>query len=376
MQQSLDGKEYPFAMLHHRWAGNLAMPEVRLSSFPSIDNTRRVKICERLLKAYLLAKEAENSASFLSGSEDLWSRILATEFSSLLDAIEAADPERMSDVLMEFGNKPVWFGGLSTGIDGFNSQNFDRNWIAVTYFDKLVSLAEYLGLIAVEVNESNEGNGKNLHINVDKLIHSIENRLGISIAPPAGVTPIIGIATADVPLNYRHILGLYGALRCADFVTKEGVILEIGGGLGLTALYARRMGIEDFTLLDLPLCCVLSGHYLINALGESHVCLYGEDQSTDRVKVMPYWEIARLPSKSFDLILNQDSFPEMADDLIISYLTEIKRLAKKTFLSLNCERGYPRTVFNFVQSSGGFKQLYRAKSFIREGYVEEAFKVL
>ena len=376
MPQTLAGSEYPFAMLAHRWSGDLPMPNIQLVIQPAVDGVERVRVCERLLQSYLLAKEAEKETNLVREGEDLWTGILQSGFPALMTAIELQDPEKMSQELMAFGTEPVWFGGLHTGIDGYNSLNLDTRWIAVTYFDKLVSIAEYLGIITVEINESSEGNGKNLGLDVNTLVAQIENELGISINPPVGVTPIIGIATNGVAINYRHLLGLYGAMRLSDLAKERDAILEIGGGLGLTALYARRMGFKDYTLLDLPLSCLFAGHYLINSLGGSNVGLYGEKLSKSQIKILPYWEIKNLPSNAYGLSINQDGFPEMADNLIFEYLHQIKRITIGSFLSLNCERVNPRTVHNFVKTSGGFKKIYRAKSFIREGFVEEAYKIL
>lgn len=376
MPQTLAGSEYPFSMLAHRWSGDIPMPKIQLATQPAVDGVERAKVCERLLQSYLLAKAAERVTSIVREGEDLWTGILKSGFPTLLNAIELQDPEKMSQELMAFGTEPVWFGGLHTGIDGFNGLNLDTRWIAVTYLDKLVSIAEYLGIMTVEINESNEGNGKNLGVDVNILVSQIENELGISIAPPVGVAPITGIVANGAVINYRHLLGLYGAMRLSDFVEKNNPILEIGGGLGLSALYAHRMGFKDYTLLDLPLSCLLAGHYLINSLGGSNVGLYGEKLSNSQVKILPYWEINKLPSNSYGLSINQDGFPEMADNLILEYLHQIKRITVGSFLSLNCERVNPRTVHNFVKISGGFKKIYRAKSFIREGFVEEAYKIL
>jgi hypothetical protein len=65
------------------------------------------------------------------------------------------------------------------------------------------------------------------------------------------------------------------------------------------------------------------------------VNLYGEAQEADTVKVLPYWECQKLPEKHYSLTLNQDSFPEIAENLLEEYFKQIKRLTKNHFLSIN-----------------------------------------
>ena len=187
--------------------------------------------------------------------------------------------------------------------------------------------------------------------------------------------PVVGLHVHNGALNYRHLLGLYGALRIADLAAKNHPVLEFGGGLGITALYARRMGFHDYTLLDLPISCVFAGHYLINSLGEDQVSLYGEHLSDPTIKILPYWECQNLTSKKYCLSVNQDGMPEMADNFVHEYLKQIKRVTDGVFLSINHDGFFPRTVHDFIKFSGGFEKIYRSKCFVREGYIEEAYKI-
>ena len=57
------------------------------------------------------------------------------------------------------------------------------------------------------------------------------------------------------------------------------------------------------------------------------------------------------------------------------YLQQFKRISTDLMLSINHEYFHPRTVHNFVREAGGFSALYRMKCWVREGYVEEAFRI-
>ena len=60
---------------------------------------------------------------------------------------------------------------------------------------------------------------------------------------------------------------------------------------------------------------------------------------------------------------------------ILEYLKQIKRITQKYFLSINHERFHPRTVFNFVRSSSGYEAVSRSKCWVREGYIEEVYRI-
>ena len=369
-------KDYPIDMLAHRWEGDLCMPGIQLVNQLAVDGVERVRVCERLIQSYHLAINDERGSSFAREGEDLWSNILRHQFpSDILEAVDKGNARVLSQELMKFGSSPVWFGGLTTGLDGLNWKNSTPDWVALTYFDKLLSIAEYLGLLQAPVHEA--GNGAvNFGADINELVRSIERELGFGILPPDGVIPVVGLRADRGVLNYRHLLGLYGALKISDFVETESSIVEFGGGLGITALYARQMGFLDYTLLDLPISCLLAGHFLINSLGANNVSLYGEALCEPTIKILPYWECQNLPGKRYGLSLNQDGFPEMADNFVYEYLHQIKRITDGAFLSINHEGMFPRTVHQFVKSSGGFKKIYRSKSFVREGFIEEAYGIL
>ena len=85
--------------------------------------------------------------------EDLWTKLIRNELPELMSAIEKYDAKALSDFLMHFGESYVWFGGITTCVDGYN-KNIIPEHIALTYHDKLICLAEYLGLIRYECPES------------------------------------------------------------------------------------------------------------------------------------------------------------------------------------------------------------------------------
>lgn len=349
------------------------LPKAKLSSQGATDNPKRILVADRLITSYYRALENEEISPLKREGEDLWTGLIRNELPELMATIEQKNPEALARYLINFGKTFVWFGGITTCVDGYN-RSLDPQQVALTYLDKLVCLGEFLGVLRFESPESGPW-GDNLHTNVHQLLERIENEIGIEIAPPLGIVHTDGLQIGNGLLHYRHINALYSAIRLVKLNCDGGPVCEFGGGLGITAMYARRMGVLDYTLLDLPISCLLAGHYLIHALGENCVSLYGEESTADSIKIMPYWECLNIPDKQFGLTLNQDSLPEIADNLVFEYLNQIKRMTKGIFLSINHEVFYPRTVCNFVKSIGGYEQIYRSKCWVREGYLEEAYRI-
>lgn len=346
---------------------------IRLGSIGPMDKNNRIAVAERLIQAYHCALKGENKSPLKREGEDLWTGLIRNELPELMSAVDKNKPEELAEFLKNFGQEYVWFGGITTCIDGYN-KNLNPKHVALTYWDKLVCLAEYLGVLRVESPEAGPW-GDGLHETLSKVIDGIEKEIGIEISPPLGIIHTDGVQTDKGLFHYRHINALYSAIRVLRLMRQEGSALELGGGLGITAMYAHKLGIHDYTILDLPITCLLAGHYLIHAVGENDVVLYGEQQVAGKIKILPYWECLNIPAKSKRLILNQDSLPEIADNLVEEYLNQFKRFGEKYFLSINHECFYPRTVNNFVRKIGGYEQIYRTRNWVREGYVEELYSI-
>ncbi len=349
------------------------MPSVSLTSERATKKSNSVAIADRLIKSYHKALEHEKISSLKRENEDLWTGLIRNELPELLETIDRKDPEELAKYLLEFGQSFVWFGGITSCVDGYN-RNIDPQQVALTYLDKIVCLAEYLGILGFENPESGPW-GENLHVDIDDLVNKIEIEIGIEIAPPLGIIHTDGVRGGKGLFHYRHINSLYSAIKIARLSPQNGPVCEFGGGLGMTAMYARRFGFMDYTILDLPITCLLAGHYLLHATGEGQVSLYGETLSDDSIKILPYWECLNIPDKSMELTVNQDSLPEISDNLIDEYLKQIKRTTQNHFLSINHECFHPRTVFNFIKSSSGYEIVSRSKCWVREGYIEEVYRI-
>ena len=110
-------------------------------------------------------------------------------------------------------------------------------------------------------------------------------------------------------------------------------ILEIGAGMGRTALYAREWGLGQYTIVDLPMSNVAQAVFLGAVVGEDAICLTGENRPGIRI-FTPKWLFAT--DDRFDIVLNTDSLSEMPHETATRYAQIAMDRAGK-LLSINHE---------------------------------------
>jgi putative sugar O-methyltransferase len=178
-------------------------------------------------------------------------------------------------------------------------------------------------------------------------------------------------------ISYRAPQALYQAWRIKQLLKniKNPRVLEIGAGLGRTAYYAKTLGIDDYTIVDLPIVSMVSGHFLARSLGGDQVLFFEETahDSKDRVKFLsPLNFLSSVDS--YDLVINVDSLTEMDSDTAQNYLNGIAKNTK-IFLSINHESN-PFTVKELIDRSESTAQIDRFPYWMRRGYVEEVVRYI
>lgn len=333
------------------------------------------EMMERLLVAYRAAQEHAKSAALPVAEADMWDMIIGQEMQPFRSAIENGDMQAMFRYLSSIGREYVWFGGLSLGIDGYTPRDWTENQVAQLYWEKMVALGEACGALCIENPESGAYQ-QNIRLEPSEVKARLEAQLGVSLTPPDDILPTFGIKVGSNVYHYRHINAVYAAQLVANLAPSGGRVAEIGGGLGLLALYSTRMVSLEYSIYDLPVSCVISGFFLMNALGPERVCLFGEDQQHEgAVHIRPFWTLADVRNDSLDLIVNQDGLNEI-DLITIEFLVRnIERTTKSNFLSLNHETfGAERRVAAYVPIYTDMTRRWRSKNWVREGYVDELFE--
>jgi hypothetical protein len=126
---------------------------------------------------------------------------------------------------------------------------------------------------------------------VPELADRIESTLRFPICRPK-VMGNYGIGRDSGVIDSRVPDDAYCAHRnrfiCDDISNTR--FMEVGGGFGGMALFALRAGATRWPIVDLPIMNVVQGYFLIKCLGGNNVRLFGEDNPTAGIEVLPYWE--------------------------------------------------------------------------------------
>jgi hypothetical protein len=142
------------------------------------------------------------------------------------------------------------------------------------------------------------------------------------------------------------------------------------------------LGRSNVTIFDIPVVNLLAGHFLIGALGEESIRLEGETPGPGKINLLAHWNCMSEADDSFEIIANQDSFPEINKAILDEYTRQVRRLSARYFLSINHESDHPTTgeerhvnVSTLLKSAPGFRRIYRSPYWLRRGYVEELYEI-
>lgn len=360
-----------------------------LTFLPSRNVTDQdVELCKRLIFAYQESRK-NFSKEELSA---IWSTLIQSKYGKLSEALNTANAELLARELSTMFQQP-FTRGISFG-DTWKSKIFGEQLVLSTFLEKLVSLAEYLGVVRTENPEQGIA-GYALKDGVDELVTTIEKAIGISIGfPDVGAAYGVKVGNSVVtPESFEHI---YVALRINQAINlhinpdiQKLNIVEIGAGFGGTAswlLKTRQRNIENYTIIDLPLMNVLQGYFLSQVFGVEQVALYGESsqegdtQSHKKlINILPTYYINQISGRNIDVLINQNSMPEMTEQAVSDYITWAKSNIRGIFYSYNHEayslvNGIPQVLVpEIVERVGGFKRLSRNYSWMWKGYVEEVY---
>ncbi len=261
-----------------------------------------------------------------------------------------------------------------------------RNFVAVMAKDKVVSLAEAVGSLSVE-NPEQGVYGHSLHVPLDELVAGISRQLGVSVAPPDIDGGMLKLRTSGGLFGERDANAIFTAWLLAR-LTASGPsrrICEIGAGSGRVAYWSRQLGMSTYTIVDLPHVNVVQGYYILKSVPGDRVRLYGESANEGApapdVTIWPSHAIADLPTANFDLVLNQDSMPEMNRSTVDDYLDWIHEICDDQFVSINHESksAYGKdlthvSVSEAVDARGGFALRDRYPYWLRRGYVVDIYR--
>lgn len=350
--------------VHHRQYGEFNVnPAIGKGS--SIDDKR---IIERLLAAYQRADTNQY------GKDSMWRDFFETHHKSSHEVFISGDIEKSREILSNPSSNNLFYGFdelCSLFIHKFHD---DPKGYSYACQDNLIRLAEAIGVFSVECPEGAVWM-LNQEKSTDEILHAIEVALGVELSFPDIYPGAIGLQSIRGIITYRAIQALYLAYRVRQ-VAQDAIpqkaqprVCEIGAGLGRSALFASQLGINNYTLVDVPMTIISQGYYLMRCLGEDAVVLPGETQKNNTQISLMHANDFLSSNAQFDLIANVDSITEFGQNLALQYLKKISELSP-VFLSINHESNKIR-VINLLKQLDVVYKASRYPYWMRQGYVEE-----
>jgi hypothetical protein len=361
------------------------IPKINLT-FPPVAkiSTEDIELCKRLISAYHKSLENFNYSKDVSPGWDVHYKHFNNQ---LVFDLKKKDAKALAITLSTMFRSRFLYG-MSTAhfYKGLYKNRFGLRIWSVFLLEYLVSLGEYLSVVRTECPEQGIA-GYAFKEGIDELVSKINNKssglLGFpEIGSPYGLISKGTLITMDSP---EHT---YVALRIKEEISKylKGIpnIVEIGGGFGgmaLRLLQLLKMNVKSYTVIDLPEINGLQGYFLSKALGVDKISLYGETNEGAVVHILPTFTINSC--RNVDLLINQNSLPEMSQQVVEEYILWSKQnlTTNGIFYSYNQEAYSPVNnipqilVPEVIASIGGFERMSRNFSWLHAGYVEEVYAI-
>ena len=320
---------------------------------------------KRITEAYKQAIE-----SFEDTGDSIWNNIPAFG-----QVVHTAIIKDNFDILDKVYSKP-FDGDVYQGFDAVLANQIKRSKseqkrLAGLVYKGLHRLTEAMGVVKVDNPERYYQIRST--IEVEELLTRIENKLGWRVEFPNPYPNEYGLWTERGVASFRAVQALYQAWRIKKELGGKAWtgVMEIGAGLGRTAYYANKLGLKDYTIIDLPLVNVSQAHFLMSILRPGVVGLYNENIEGKEIRILPAqaFEQEVKKGRNYDLVLNTDSLTEMDKEVAIKYWQGIKQIAK-VFVSINHE-GNKFSVRDIMAGDKDVDSYIRYPYWMRTGYVEE-----
>jgi len=345
-----------------------------------------LKLIKKIADSWSLANKNQPN-DFRIDKSGLWSILLKRFDSELIPYLTQYDLNKAADLLSRIFDTNLTYGlGMAKG-SNYIAKNFQKPFASV-WADQLIRLSEALGLIKIR-NQKDIDYTNPLSPDIDMLIQKIcEKLFGTStlIRPSIGCCHGIKVGSTIWYLkDFQHILAAK-TISDLSLGDKKISIMEIGGGFGGLVYWLYKLGFRNITVFDVPQMNIIQEYYLSKTLPEAKICFYGDfekpEMRSSEIKILPYWQLDKIPSKSYDISVNQDSLPEIPVLIARDYLKKIIHTTKKYFYSVNQEfqgknfqSDIQEPVYKLVKELDEFKLLIRSPFWCRHGYVQEIYNL-
>lgn len=355
------------ALIEPRWLGRLHHPigqRPPLAEAPPVPPLRP-DLTARIIAAWRIARAGDESP--LSSTEE-----------GLAAALDRGD-EGVGAMLAGMGREPFTQGYLGGARQHHRARDTGfAARLALETWDRLVSLGEAVGALAIENPEGGPWD-ENAHLAPDRIFTAIEQAVGRDLAPPRHIGGYLGIAIRDGMIVHMRMLdAIHAACRLRELAAAHDLarprVIEFGGGVGLAAHYANRLGIKDYLLVARSVMSAVQAALLGD---EEAVTLPGEPLRTGGIRLLTPFLLDALPGDSADILFDQDMLPALPRADAITILRRARELGVRMIVSINPDAaiapgGLPQQpVRELVAAVGGWRLAGRHRHWLRAGHVEE-----
>lgn len=326
------------------------------------------ELVRRIVAVYQRACKADLGQS-------MWKTFFSAYHEPIHQSILYGDKEAVTDLFRNPEASDLFYGFdiLTKSYQGAFKSEKVRKAYAKLCLDGLVRFAESIGAIPLDNPETWQANIGVAH-ETEKILASLANA-GVKFSVPNPFPNEHGLGSSSGVISYRDPQALYQAWRIKQLVAEieNPRVLEIGAGLGRTAFYAYKLGIKDYTIVDIPVTATAQAYFLGRSLGEGSIVLDGEfaDSEPEKVKIISPQTFLE-ECGAYDLIINVDSLTEMDIHVAKAYWEKIKGLTE-TFLSINHEANDFR-VCDLISEDLDRLDVQRGLYWMRRGYAEELIR--
>jgi hypothetical protein len=288
------------------------------------------EVLERLLRAWRAMQQAAQDAPGVYQVCGEWKAIVTEAFGPLTTALDAGDQAALDHLLRNFLRHFGDFFGEPTKINSEGNKRARREQFQL-YVSRWIDLFGEDSLPEARVP-------------------LISNPMGFVIGGD--------FYTADA---LRHN---FYAHRMADLADdfNNPIVCEVGGGFGGFARHLLSQPGSNFGYLnyDLPVMCIASAYYLMTALPDKRLFLFGEaDDLAEPLRdydlaILPNFALSQLGDQSVDICFNTCSFAEMETATVEEYTHQFERVCRR-FILYEDHSWAGDSRYAYYQPMGGFQ---------------------
>ena len=259
------------------------------------------------------------------------------------------------------------------------------------YIDNIISLSSYLGCTRYESPQQGDYAKYSL-LEIENIIALIENKINTNISFPNIGSPY-GIIVKDKLLTIEDKEHLYTALRIKEYLISLNLLkksnkfnfLEIGGGYGGLCRWLNIIledNINTYTIVDLPLISQIQAFFLANYFNKNKLTFSNEkNNSNSKIILKSNKEYLEGSEDNYNIVINQNSMPEMTDQIVEEYINKISNHNLNCFISFNHEAISKHfnqkqvSVHEICSKNLKLNLVFRNPSFMRNGYLEEVYNL-